>query len=48
MPKEFPSIFELLNWGCKKPDLLSTDGSGWKNFGKYNIGTSYIFNTALL
>ena len=27
---EEPSISELFNLGCKKPDCLSTVGSGWK------------------
>ena len=28
------------NEGFKKPDLLSTDGSGWDKKGKYKIGIS--------
>ena len=29
-----PKTFELLTFGSKKPDCLSTVGSGWKNLGK--------------
>ena len=34
-----PKFFDSLNDGIKKPDFLSTVGSGWKNFGKYKTGT---------
>ena len=33
-------MFELFNVGFKKPDCLSTEGSGWKNLGKYKTGIS--------
>ena len=31
---DVPRTLLLFNLGCKKPDLRSTDGSGWKNLGK--------------
>ena len=38
MLTEFPKIFELFNWGLRKPDCLSTVGSGWKNFENIKLG----------
>ena len=31
---ESPKLLEFDICGIRKPDFLSTDGSGWKNFGK--------------
>ena len=44
----FRKLLELLEFivGIKNPDCLFTVGSGWKNFGKYNIGISYTFKKA--
>ena len=46
----FKKLFVLELWidGIKKPDLLFTVGSGWKNLGKYITGTSYKSNHAFL
>ena len=37
---ELPRTLELLIPGWSNPDCLFTDGSGWKNLGRYNTGKS--------